>query len=107
MVNFKQSSTKLPILLALPVLALLGVAAVFLLGPDDPDPPKPPGPQPELNEPETPPGNDGEDPLKVDPSTIKRPTPKPGAPESIDVAEAMYAEAFEHMRAVRARLELK
>ena len=108
MVNFKQNSTKLPILLALPVLVLLGVAAVCLLGPDDPEPPKPPGPEPIINEPSTePPGNDGKDPLDVDPSTIKHPVPRPGAPESVEVAQAMYAEAFEHMRAVRARLELK
>ncbi|MEZ5990732.1 MAG: hypothetical protein R3E76_00060 [Planctomycetota bacterium] len=107
MANFKTRSTKLPILLGIPLLALLGVAAFLLFDPSEPEPPTPPNPG--LNEPEFEPplGNTEPDPLVVDPNTILRPEPRPGAPESVELADAILEEAWTAMRQIRARLELK
>lgn len=107
MANFKPRSTKLPILLALPLLALVVVGAVLLLEPDDPEPPPPPNP--ELYDPEPGPAADNGEPvpLEVDPNTITRPKPRPGAPETVELANAILDEAWSAMREIRARLELK
>jgi hypothetical protein len=105
MATFKQPSVKLPLLLAAPVLLVLGVAAVFLLQPDPP-------PRPQPNPPEPLPGNDAPrpdddgDPL-IDPDPRPRPKPVPGAPTEVAVAEAMRAEIDRAFGEVRARLELK
>ncbi|MCB9894150.1 MAG: hypothetical protein H6839_06870 [Planctomycetes bacterium] len=100
-------SLKLPVLIALvAVLVLAGVGAFFLL-PDDPPPqPRPPVPLPESNDPD--PGHPPDtDPLTADPNARPRPKPKPGAPDRVDIAQAMENEVREVLDQIRARLELK
>jgi hypothetical protein len=105
MTTFKQPSVKLPLLIAAPVLLVIGVAAVFLLQPDGGPTPQPNVPEP-LATNDAPRPDDGGDPL-VDPDPRPRPEPKPGAPTEIAVADAMKAEVDRAFNEVRARLELK
>jgi len=104
MATLKPRSVRLPLLIALPVLVLLGLAAVFLSGQEPPPPPQPPAPN--LPEPDnSPPRQPETDPLQVDPD----PTPRPirGAPATAQEAEEMADEAWGALENIRARLELK
>lgn len=104
MAILKQASVKFPLLLAVPVLLVIGVVAVIMLQPEPPPQPKPPEPLPLNDGPG--PSADGGDPL-IDPDPRPRPQPKPGAPTEITVAQAMEAEVDRAFEEVRARLELK
>jgi hypothetical protein len=101
----KPRSAKLPLLIALPVLLVIGVVAVFLI-PNDP-PPQPQPPAPIFANEEPGPGGDDGDPLVTDPNPRPRPNPKPGSPTEVAVAKAMEDEIDAAMEAIRARLELK
>jgi hypothetical protein len=101
----KPRSAKLPLLIALPVLLALGVAAVFLI-PTDPAP-RPIPPTPGFANDDPGPTGNGTDPLIADPNPRPRPNPRPSAPSDVAVAEAIEDEADAAMDAVRSRLELK
>ena len=102
----RLTSAKLPILIALPALIVMGVVAVFLLQPDPPPPPKPaplddlPGSEPHHRPPDA-------DPLKPDPNARPRPEPRPGAPSTAELASDMSSEAWDGLESIRSRLELK
>ncbi|MCA8916763.1 MAG: hypothetical protein KDB90_15325 [Planctomycetes bacterium] len=107
MLKRQAQSKKLPLLIALlAVLVIGGVGAFFLLPEEPPPQPKPPAPIPQANEPghQNPPDTD---PLTADPNARPRPKPKPGAPDRVDVAQAMANEVRDGLDAIRARLELK
>jgi len=102
-----QKSARLPILIALPVLLILGAVAVVLLLPDPPTPPPAPDPRPLDNTTEIPPADGGDDPLEYKPDPRPQPRPDHGAPDSAAKAEAMLEEAWGAMEEIRSRLELK
>lgn len=108
MAYLKPQRVKLPVMIALPVLLAAGLGAAYFLTPDAPEPPPPPhGNKFDL------PGSSGckppdnDDPLYVDPNTIKRPTPRPGAPSSAALATEIENEARKAQEAIRSRLELR
>lgn len=104
MATLKPRSVRLPLLIALPVLVLLGLAAVLLSGQEPPPPPRPPAPN--LPEPDnTPPPQPDADPLQADPDP--QPRPISGAPATAQEAEEMADEAWGALENIRARLELK
>jgi len=106
MVKVKIGSAKLPLLLALPVLIVIGIVG-FALQPDDPPANHGPEPEPILDcgGPHLPPDNRG-GPI-TDPDPRPRPDAKPGAPTSAAEAAALELEAWASIEAIRARLELK
>lgn len=104
MATLKPRSVRLPLLIALPVLVILGLAAVFLSGQEPPPPPHPPAPN--LPEPDDgPPPRPETDPLQADPDPPPRPIS--GAPATAQEAEEMADEAWGALENIRARLELK
>lgn len=97
----------LPLLLGVPVLALLGVAAVILLGPHNA--PTPHAPAPNVSESDPPATHP---PRELPPPHIDQPPPQPehphaGTPDNVADADAMLEEARAAMRRIRGRLELK
>ena len=102
-----QRSVKSPLMIAVPVLLVMAVVAVYFLLPEPPAPPPSPPPAPLENTPATPQPDDGEDPLKTQLDPRPRPRPNNGAPNSAAVATAMLDEAWGTMESVRSRLELK
>lgn len=102
-----KSSVKLPLMIAAPVLLVIGGVAAFFLLPDPPAPPPQPAPQPLDNTGNERPPDNGEDPLPVEIDPRPRPEPNNGAPDSAALADAMLEEAWGAMENIRSRLELK
>jgi hypothetical protein len=108
MAYLKPQKVKLPVMIALPVLLAAGIGAAYFLTQDAPEPPPPiHGNTFELPGDGGCKGPDTDDPLYVDPDTIKRPTPRPGAPSSATLASEIENEARKAQEAIRSRLELR
>jgi hypothetical protein len=99
------SQKKLMLLVALPVTGALILAGVWFALPEPPAPPPTPNQAPEPEPPQPDPGTN--EPEVIHPIERPDPEPVPNAPRNPEVAEAMRVEAFEGLKRIRSRLELK
>lgn len=104
MAIFKAGSVRFPLLIAVPALLVLGVAAVLLTGQDPPPPPRPPAAN--LPEPDQRPDPEP-DSAPLQPDSDPPPPPRRGGPSSVAEAEEMAGEVWGALELIRSRLELR